>query len=774
MRADTFDLDVLPEEMPTREADVLQVIRSYLIRLTAIVWRVLGISWDRLAIVMLLFYVLTGLTVYLVFRLGMGPVLSLLFTGALITAPPLMQNLAGLRDYSKVPFLLGVLFVLGLTLRRPISFGTYLACAGAAAVTTGIGMGFRQDVIVAIPATLVVLAVFARGTPRLTIGRRAAGLAVYGAVLVLTAFPVPWLYEEGGSEFPHNVIMGMTTPNNHRLDFGVASHTLVQHERDEYVYMVPREYAYRTAGYSALAPQNLASDQPDKRYLAAVGRMFPADALLRGIAAVRQFLCAGIFSIPGEAIFKEYGVLIACCVVLITAGNNLAAGAGLLFLLLYFGAYPSLQFTQRHFFHHAFIPYWFAGTFVACTARFIWTCRHPAVRRAWFETARPSAWWSSPALRRITPLAATVLIAGAGTYGAAAWRQHDAVAGLMARRAEAVLEPLPVSRRNLGSSEAVDLKTPLQPAAERLEYAQWQAHYLVAEFRDVDGPFPLWLRYSATAPDTNDFSGPVTVIVKPKSGQTVDVRYFFPVYETYNWSGISLIQSSYFEGLVMTREAAGRFQGLFRVKNASAMGLWPYFAAPSDPDAAVYRQTLTAPHAHEGLLESIIRGPANPYVAVKEAITSYGAPAPGNTEEQFERVLAQRPESGELWYHFARFLQGSGQPERALEALERCVAVSPRFEAAYQAIAAHIEETRGIEAVPAKMRALTLRHPEAYGPYFFLGRALEAAGKIEGALRAYNEALERFPEHALSLQAVQRIRSRMAQRDPAVPDKPPP
>jgi hypothetical protein len=148
---DAFGADALPESIPLQPWDMFQRRQMYLIAAVGFTWLLFGVSWSALAP---LYGVLAGLSAaafYGLFRAGMNRFFAIICTLVLIVSPVQLHYLVRLRDYSKTPFILGVMLLMALLLLRPVRRSVLLGAAALAGVLIGIGVGFRADVLVTIP-----------------------------------------------------------------------------------------------------------------------------------------------------------------------------------------------------------------------------------------------------------------------------------------------------------------------------------------------------------------------------------------------------------------------------------------------------------------------------------------------------------------------------------------------------------------------------------------------------------------------------------------------
>ncbi|MCK5861009.1 MAG: glycosyltransferase family 39 protein, partial [Candidatus Hydrogenedentes bacterium] len=221
----------------------------YLLYAIGWAWRLFGISFHSIHLLCIFLYMVMIAALYGVFRLGMGRVLSFIGTMIAAASPAYLLSCPSLRDFGKAPFILICFFILGMLLkhrhtRRPLFI--YTLFYGLAA---GIGYGFRQDLLVCVPAAIVVLLLFVQvedPRPRLL---RFAASAVLLFVFLVVGFPVMYgVRQDNGSASAQAFTQGVSEIVEDRMDFGHASYSMHHHYSDYFDFTVVNNYARRT-GY---------------------------------------------------------------------------------------------------------------------------------------------------------------------------------------------------------------------------------------------------------------------------------------------------------------------------------------------------------------------------------------------------------------------------------------------------------------------------------------------------------------------------------------------
>src|SRR6185436_18437007 len=190
------------------------------------------------------------------------------------------------------------------------------------------------------------------------------------AVFLATAWPIiNVVYRSGGCQW-HTALLGLTTSFTSDLGVVNASYDYGDAYSDSAVYRMVSAYERRV--HPGSPPVVFCSHEYDvvtAEYLLDIVRQFPADMLTRAYASV-----SGIARLPFKLEYSSsplpglapavYAVRLAVMPFLTRSGPLWIAAAILLvslvsvrlalflaFFLVYFGGYPVIQFSNRHYFH---------------------------------------------------------------------------------------------------------------------------------------------------------------------------------------------------------------------------------------------------------------------------------------------------------------------------------------------------------------------------------------------------------------------------------------
>lgn len=385
-RVDTFSCSQIPADANLGTRGLYQGAWRYLLIATGLFWRIVGISWSGMGPLFGLFFAATITIAYGILRLGMGRSPALLAAIAMSVSSLHLHNLPHLRDYSKAPFTLALIFILGLIVKARPTARALLGWAAAYGVVLGVGYGFRTDFLVNLPVFFLVVFLFTDGGLLRNLRLKAASAVLCFTLFVTMAWPIiSAVYRAGGCQW-HTALLGLTTDFTDSLELVEAPYDWGSPYADGFVYATATSFGRRVhPGIGHIPYCEHEYDVVTGQYLMEVARRFPADMLVRAYASTLQiarlpFARPGValtgfaphlYTLRGSvlAVWSDTGTIwIAAALVLIsTTSVRLALCLG--FLLLYFGGYPAIQFSNRHYFHLEIISWWAVGFVVYHTTR---------------------------------------------------------------------------------------------------------------------------------------------------------------------------------------------------------------------------------------------------------------------------------------------------------------------------------------------------------------------------------------------------------------------
>lgn len=744
-----FSPGQIPEQIPVSDLDAFQRYHRYLLYAVGGTWWLFGVTWETMKILIVAFFCVTALVTYGLFRLGMNPILSAVGTLLFIGSTPCLGALANIRDFGKIPFVLGTMLILGFLVSKPVSRKTFLGMALLLGLVTGIGLGFRRDLMMCVPPCVVTLALCQRDPLRKVFVERIVAIGIFLVSFVVTSWPILVAFHEAGSLGYHDTLMGMAVQRDDEVGVSRSSYERMYAGNDMLVVASAVSGCYRSA---SLDPTSYTQDNDirERRLIIDMGKTFPADMITRCYAAVLAAINADIlwrsypvddnFVPPDSPLTRHLGTFgpgYAALVFLILACRNMRTAWVLLGLLMYFCGYLTLQFNLRHYFHVGFLALWFPGFLLDHAGRVVvqrvrartqTAANDGALRVPWFVYARRVALFSAvTGLALLGPL-----------WTARAW-QHRSVDKLVEACASADLQPLETESQPWDNGVMFRVKDwpRFLPSGGAALAPDLQTSYLVAVFAQPGEPSCIEVRYESCS-GGNDNTYPLntepTGLIRGGS-----LQYFFPVYEWSipgNWSR--------FAGVVAPFERAGDFRGLYRVNDLEHFTLLPNVSLPEERDAfrwcecLQWRPNRLAPRCRQASMESDVR---------TQARLARQRMAGGDLDGAmgiYQTTLARDPRNLELLMGLADTLDAKNEFDAALKTYRDVLAANPLDTIPYNSLDAFLRKRSSLDARVQEWSALSTRGDRACPSYacYYLGRALEDKGDFDASVAAYQGALE--------------------------------
>ena len=264
-----------------------------------------------------------------------------------------------------------------------------------------------------------------------------------------------------GSCHWHFALLGLSDVHTQTLGLDPGTVSWISHYSDVLVWRSVETYAQRTSGPSEVGFCTADYDRASFRMYFEVLRTFPRDLALRGLAAARQLVDYGLWSLPvvdggnplGERLLRNrttvrtLWLLMWLPLLIVLLAREVRAGLFAILAFAYLCAYPAVQFDPRHFFQLAFLAWVPIGILTALGwrtgARAVAIARSPG-RIDWSGTLGlpPAAAW-----RRAMTILAGGAIALAGAFALASWMQRAAVDRLLEGYLRAAGDVAPVAIR---------------------------------------------------------------------------------------------------------------------------------------------------------------------------------------------------------------------------------------------------------------------------------------------------------------------------------------
>lgn len=610
-RTDCFDCAAIPSQVPVLPRDTRgmsfeeigayhpqpqfagflawQRYHLYLVLAVTCCWWLMGVCWSALTPLAALLYGMTVCAAYGLFRLGMRRTLAACCAVWLMVSPIHLQMVPHLRDYAKAPFLLIALLIIGHLIKHSPKLPRFWAWSILCGAVIGIGTGFRTDLAIAFPGVLVLM-LFVRQGLRTRLG----AMALFALAFAGAGYPILHeVFREAG-HFCHVALLGFLTYCDDRLGVNAGWYHLGGPYSDFYIANVVQCYMERMHGtmpatHVMMPEYHEATQHFFREYV----RVFPGDLIIRAYASVlrvldemridpahpypmglsNQFLCR-IYE--WRALLLDHvpggGRYYALAAVLLLACVNLRWAFAALFVLLYFGGYPAIQFNLRHAFHLEFLVLW-AGGFLVQNLFYIVTAAQPRGP----ENALSRLSFGRAAIRcavfaAVSGAALATLVSAACAY------QYFTVGRLVGQTAALPLYEIP-HEQDPAREGGILIRFP--GFAQPDPAVPVKGAYLMLELKGADAVIPVTVVYEAEDHEHFDYTRTINAALGKHGGPT---RLYIPLYYSLQ---------SRFVGLRIPEGDADRVMRVCRVEEAETLPVWMTLCLPSDWNTLPRHQVLT-------------------------------------------------------------------------------------------------------------------------------------------------------------------------------------
>lgn len=544
---------------------------------------------------------------YGIFRLGMGRGLSLIGALAFMSSPIHLFNLVPSvgRAYSKAPFVLAVVFIMGLLLSKPWNYHRAFLLSVLGGVVVGIGVWIREDLMLFAVPFLAILFFFPTGPFLADMKSKVAAALFFVLPFLFISLPV---FNQSASRGMQPVVGGFMSPMNDRLSVTTPGYDWGHLLLDEYMFDISRVQTKRQSSLVMTDSENTrANDGLD--YIMAIARNFPADMVTRTYAAILKVLdlpFTYILPPPGltnpvlttiydwrGAILDRLagtGIWIAGMALLFISAQSLRKATFCLFLLVYCAGYPVLQFLGKHYFFWEIIAWWMLGFLVQQGVSLIMQVCARGLKSPEAHT------FGAYSLIRVWPSMQRALVFGVGALmilvlPLMGLRQYQAwhVKNLLREYALAETENLSLVRLPVGNSRV------LVTSPEHFQLTPRESvsvEYLVAEFSaehcNCATVWPVFRYGMSVVTGRPDFSRSISVDLA--DSRETGTRLFLPV--------ISSPYSAY-KGIEFPLEQADCLRRVSRVKDTSLFPILLTVQLPLSQSPVALHQTMAAWEAND-------------------------------------------------------------------------------------------------------------------------------------------------------------------------------
>ncbi len=722
--------DQIPEDLPTCNPFIDWEYRHrYLLYTVGLLWRIFGISWHVVtALRIALFAMLIG-AAYGLLRLGMGRFWSTAMALAMTFNLNILMKSQNLRDFSKGPFILAAILILGYLITHPAKRRTFFALSVLLGLIIGFGVGFRADILVCLAPAMFVLLLCRRPAGRGVFFERAVGIVLLLAAFFAPASRVMGVYS-GGSLLAHDILMGFATKNEDMLGINRASYEKLYVNSD--LFVTSRAVGFNERSLPSDVPSSALYDE--RALLLKIAGAFPGDLITRGYAAVWYVVRGGSPSI----LLGVFMAICAAAALLMIAYRDLRLGWMTLILFFYFGGYLSLQAETRHAFHLLFIPYWILG-FLANALFLRWRRKRDISierERTIIKAFNPSR-WNHSCKNMILKFALPVVILLLAPLYAARAVQSRQLGEMAEAYAAAELVPVPVKARPVEDWTLFERTAYTPVHAGPARPFDGEVEYWVAEFAPRVQWRRIWLQYIGDYGIAENFTHGLW-IAPASDERSGNMKYFFPVVE---FRDLSKTAWALFAGVAVPNDCATDFRGLYKVHDSKDFPLFLNLSLPADHTAIRSCQTLlggtssvlNAEEARFWLLD--LPQYLLPQITGNPGIVTLGA-------ETYQECLAKDPDNRLLRLSYAASLEPQGDKEASLNAYREAIDANPSFYVTYNYVDAFLKRNATIAERTAFWKEMAGKYPEHYLPLFHLGLALEESQDDNGVQAVYRKLLE--------------------------------
>lgn len=590
---DSFDTANIPDDVELVPVTSPLII-SHLYYLYAVgwIWKLFGVSLDALLLFSMLLRALCAGVLYLLSRLFLGRLGSVVCVLLVCISPAMLHTGMSLRDFSKVPFFLSAFVIMAFLATRPVSRYVLLLLSAGLGTIMGIGMGFRQDILICLVPVLITLLFFTRTNTRRPWRLRACGLGVFLACFLVSGYPIfRGTSLEGNQTIMHSLLLGVSTGMESKLGFGGASYEVVPEAfaGDSVNLAAVNVYARRSGNRDSMVNVNSAEYlryEGDKNvhlfidpYLLFNGkmysrfagvlmldlfRMFPADFVARAWCAVAAMfemparVHAGVIESVGAGLprwldavmafqgafvrhLARWGLFYTGAVLIVLSAVNFTRALYFTGMLLWFAGYTSILYEYRHNFYLVFIPVLAVAIVVEWTVQRLKNlARRKGVRQVSLRELDAARW--KPLLGRSSCFVVLILALIVIPLTALRFWQVRQVNEFAGRLRGSEMEPVTVVDKGGGGMVSIEPKEVLPQLAgsQGLPPGETAWEYLALVFDTHGRDIPVTIHYDKSRM-LNDFSQTV-VVEGVDDGGPGRTTFFFPVYEAGTSVNIGLWQ----------------------------------------------------------------------------------------------------------------------------------------------------------------------------------------------------------------------------------------
>lgn len=308
-------------------------------------WRMVDFTWEALWPIVGSLAALTVLSFYLTLRFfGLPWYAAVLIFPATVPFAQLERTVLFLRDFSKVPFILISFALLGILFRPGIALRLRWGALAASTGMIGIGIGFRQDSVVLLPAILAAAAFTSSLSSKSGILRFSGDLAVIFLSFYLVGWGVDHIRTDQVVQlqgYPHFIVQGFADDFWKGASTEIPGISFLPLYSDMLAWAAVDANSIGKVEYFASLDPKYATSGLD--LVAKYAGLSAADMVTRVFSGLWS-VAHGYWAIPAP------GIWLLLLLALVAIGKW-RLGFFLMFAILSLAAAGSIQFSSRHILH---------------------------------------------------------------------------------------------------------------------------------------------------------------------------------------------------------------------------------------------------------------------------------------------------------------------------------------------------------------------------------------------------------------------------------------
>jgi hypothetical protein len=439
-RTASLGCDEVPASVTIKPVTPLQGSARYLMTAAGLVWRVTGVNFHALDGLIAAGFAIAIAAAYVGVRLACGRTSAVVVVLLWMSSYRHLENLPHLRDYSKAPFFMVLLAAMAFVMADR-SARSLIAVGAVFGAMQGLGFGMRTDVAQNfVPFFIALFATALFGRMR-SLRWRLACAAVSLGLFVVVSLPILRSYASQSSLW-HIVLLGFTAPYDENLNIGFPrpAYSFPYAHNDSYIETVVRAYWKRThPSEPLLMVLTRPYDRACQDYFFRLAANFPGDLVTRAVASIARIVNLP-FSLPDGVVpvgvvnpvlknlwqfrgqlaqsVNGSGLILALAALTVVGVQTPWLAAIAFLLLLFWGAFPALEFQGRHIFQLELVV----------LALFAWTIAAilGAVRKSGMPSPGDSGFTTRRVLRSAMTVATLVVAVGSTVAVARAYQIPNA------------------------------------------------------------------------------------------------------------------------------------------------------------------------------------------------------------------------------------------------------------------------------------------------------------------------------------------------------------